>query len=565
MMEHDDTDRQRLPALAGNVVLLVSSSGSVQRVLEPPCLADGAELPADDLTYLQGLWPEETVARLRRGIGRVIKGRETHRETIGNYEFLLVAQGRDRALLVAQDLMSRGAELSDARDLAYRDRVTGLPNREFLVTELSRIAQAQQLKEGRAAAICLHVDQFDDHGYSLSTIQRDQILVELAVRLKKQLRGSNELDNEDLERLSIVARTDFQQFTIVLPSIECGEHAEAVVERLLATLTQPVPVDARTISATVYGGVALFPQDGTDADTLLDNALAAVEDARNSRPNSWKLHSGTVRLRTLQRQDLEVELRSALERDEYSLNFLPIVSADRHQPVAIEALLRWPETILGTHPTRRVVAIAERTGLILPIGEWVLTNALEQLACWHQSGHRRLHIAVNLSAQEFSRSDLASRVRKILDGSDVDPGLVDFEIGEHVLTRDALSGYPGCKTLKELGVRIVVDDFGTGNCSLAHLAQSPVDGIKIDPVFTQHLQTSDRFHAAASAMISLAGELGLDVVAEGVEDATQAELLADMGCRYLQGFYFGAPLVGADVERFLEDRENSSDGRRSAR
>ncbi|MDJ0698358.1 MAG: phosphodiesterase [Woeseiaceae bacterium] len=565
MTEHDDTDRQRLPALSGNVVLLVSSSGSIHRVLEAPSFADGNECDADELSYLQRLWPEDTVARLRKGIGRVIRGRETHRETIGNYEFLLVAQGRDRALLVAQDLLSRGAELSDAQDLAYRDRVTGLPNREFLVAELGKIAQAQQLKEGRVAAICLHVDQFDDHGYSLSSIQRDQILVELAARLRAQLRGSNEVDNEDLERLSIVARTDFQQFTIVLPSIECGEHAEAVVERLLATLTQPVSVGARTIGATVYGGVSLFPQDGTDADTLLDNAHAAVEDARNSKPNSWKLHSGTVRLRSLQRQDLEVELRTALERDEYSLKFLPIVSAGDHETVAIEALLRWPETILGTHPTRRVVAIAERTGLILPIGEWVLTNALEQLASWHEAGHADLRIAINLSAQEFSRSDLASRVHDIVDRSAIDTGLVDFEISEHVLTRDALSGYPGCKALKDLDVRIFVDDFGTGNCSLAHLAQSPVDGIKIDPVFTQHLQTGDRFRAAASAMISLAAELGLNVVAEGVEDTAQAELLAEMGCPYLQGFCFAAPLSESDVLAFLDDPEDADARCRSAR
>jgi EAL domain-containing protein (putative c-di-GMP-specific phosphodiesterase class I)/GGDEF domain-containing protein len=414
----------------------------------------------------------------------------------------------------------------------------------------------QKLKEGRAAMICIHVDQFDDHGHTLSSVQQDDVLKELAMRLTRQLRGSNEPMDEDLERLSIVARTDFRQFGVVLPSIESGEDAEAVTERLILALTRPISVGTRTIAAIAQAGVALFPQDGEDAVTLFDNAVAALEDARNNPSSPYKLHSGTVRLRALQRQDLEVELRTALDQEDYSLRFLPIVRADDHQPVTIEALLRWPETILGTHSTRKIVSIAERTGLILPIGEWVLTSCCEQLKRCHEAGHTDLRIAINLSAQEFSRNDLAARIRRILDATSLSPELFDFEIREHMLFRDAISGFASSTSLKNLGVRVVVDDFGTGACSLSYLSQSPVDAIKIDHSIVANMEASQHDMAASAAAIAMADKLGVDVVAEGVETETQAGILRSLGCGYLQGFLFGEPVTGEELVSHLDDLNN---------
>ena len=558
MTGHDATGSERQPAICGNVVLIVSTDGTVHSVLETPRSADGQDLPASRLASIDTIWPDDVVLKLQSGISRVARGRESFRDVIDNCEFLFVPQGRDRALIVVHDLTSRSLKLSDSHDLAYKDKVTGLPNREFLLGELKKVAQMQQLREGRAAMICIHIDQFDDHGYSLSSLQQDEIMRELAIRLRKQLRGTNDVSDDDLERMSIVARTDFRQFSVVLPSIECGEDAEAVVSRLISSLMRPVSVGARTISATIFGGVSLFPQDGTDAETLFDNAIAALEDARNCQSDPFKLHSGTVRLRALQRQDLEIELRSALEREDYSLSFLPIVNASGYRPVTIEALLRWPETILGTHSTRKVVAIAERTGLIIPIGEWVLRHAAEHLKRWREAGHEELRVAINLSAQEFCRGDLASRVARILDDVSIGADAIDFEIREHMLLRDAMAGFSSCRTIKALGARLVVDDFGTGTCSLEHLSQSPVDAIKIDPAFTYNMEASDRFRAASDAAIALAAKLGVDVVAEGVETAGQAEMLAGMGCGYLQGFYFAQPLRADKVIEYLESTEESS-------
>ncbi|MDH3373119.1 MAG: bifunctional diguanylate cyclase/phosphodiesterase [Gammaproteobacteria bacterium] len=494
---------------------------------------------------------------IRDSLKRTVRSRQSHSVEIEDpdtgllNEFIFVAQGRDRVLMIVRDLSEQKLALSRARQLAYMDDVTGLPNREFLFRELQKITDVQRLKEGRAAMICLHVGQFDDHGYVLNSAQQDEVLKELAARLTTHLRGSNDDSVTDYERYSVAARTDYRQFSVVLPYIESGEDAEAVVERLINDLAQPATVGARTVTVRACGGVALFPQDGMDPAALYENAIGAMEDARNDPSAPFKFHSGTVRLRTLQRKDLEVELKTALEHNDYALNFLPIVDAETGMPTTVEALLRWPETILGTQPTRKIVRVAERTGLILPIGQWVLRHACEQLQAWHRAGHTDVRIAVNLSAQELVSDGIAERIEKVLAETDTSPCDLDLEIKEHMLFREVLTDYATCKRLKALGIRIVVDDYGVGACSLAHLSQSPVGALKIDNTFVSSLETSDRDKAACAAAIAMAKELGLDVVAEGVETEFQAQVLRDHGCRYLQGFLFGTPMTDSEILRYL--------------
>ena len=237
---------------------------------------------------------------------------------------------------------------------------------------------------------------------------------QLAARMTAHLRGSNDDTITDFDRLSIAARADYRHFCIVLPSIESGEDAEAVVRRVVDDLKKPVTVAQRTIAVQACGGVSLFPQDAADPAGLFENALAAMEDARNDAAVSYKFHSGTVRLRTVQRQDLEGELRSALEREMYALNFLPIVDTVSGEVTVLEALLRWPDTIIGTQPTRKVVRVAERTGLIIPIGEWVVRNACEQLQALRKAGHANVRMAVNLSSQELASDGIAERIAQLL-------------------------------------------------------------------------------------------------------------------------------------------------------
>lgn len=543
----------------GYLVLICSQAGTIHSVIDADEtireeLASSAGTPSID-----DLWPEALTAKIRDSLKRAIRSRQSHSLEIENAvdgaanEFIFVVQGPDRAMVMVRDLSEQREALSRARRLAYTDDATALPNREFLFNELRKITDVQRLKEGRAALICLHVGQFDDHGYALNSTQQDEVLRQLAARLKTHLRGSNDDSANDYERYSVAARTDYRQFSIVLPSIEGGEDAEAVVARVVEDLKKPTAVGTRSVSVDACGGVALYPQDGTDPAALFENASGAMEDARNDPSTSYKFHSGTVRLRNLQRHDLEEELRSTLERNEYALNFLPIVSADSGLPTTIESLLRWPDTLLGTQPTRKIVRVAERTGLILPIGQWVLRHTCEQLRTWHDAGHTDLRAAINISSQELVSDGIAERIEQVLEETNTNPRDLDIELKEHMLFREVLTDYAACRKLKSLGIRIVVDDYGVGACSLAQLSQSPVDAIKIDNTIVSNLESNDRDKAACAAAIAVAEQLGIDAVAEGVETEAQAQFLRDHGCHYLQGFLFSTPMSDSEVQSYLKE------------
>lgn len=543
----------------GYMVLVCSLSGGIYNVIEADERVRAELESSSDIPTIDDLWPESITNKIRDSLKRSLRSRQSHSIELENpadavvSEFIFVVQGPDRALLVVRDLSEQRRALSSARRLAYTDDATGLPNREFLFNELQKIADIQRLKEGRAAIICIHVGQFDEHGYAMNSTQQDQVLRQLAARLTTRLRGSNDNSANDFERYSVAARTDYRQFSVILPSIESGEDAEAVVARIVEDLKKPATVGTRTVTVHACGGVAIYPQDGMDAAALFENANGAMEDARSNPSTPYKFHSGTVRLRTLQRHDLEDELKMTLERNEYALNYLPIIDAEKGLPTTIEALLRWPVSLLGTQPTRKIVRVAERTGLILPIGQWVLRHACEQLRAWHESGHTDLRVAINISAQELVSDGIAEGIEKILDETDTDPRHLDIELKEHTLFREFLADYAACRKLQKLGVRIVVDDYGVGACSLAQLSQSPVNAIKIDNSIVANLEFNERDQAACAAAIAVGKELGVDVVAEGVETEGQARFLRDHGCRYLQGFLFSMPMSDNEMRTYLKD------------
>ena len=547
-----------------NMVLVVLQDGSVQSVLEAPEKLRSNAAPSKS-TSLNDLWSPTLAQKIRQDVKRTLRNRRVHHSEAEDpasgciYEIISVPQGRDRVLLVARDISTSDDALTRVRQLAFTDPLTALPNRQFLFTELRKITDELCLKEGRAAVICIHIDPLDDDRHVLIAGQEDAIIKELATRLAVHLRGMNAPGEISYERYSVLARTDFRQFTIVLPSIDTGQDAESVVIRLLDELTQPVALGTRSIVATANAGVALFPQDGKDPETLYTNADVAMEDARNSVSDSYRFHTGTVRLRNLQRQDLACDLKAAFDRGDFTLGFLPVVDAQTGEVNCVEALLRWPTNILGSRSTRQVVAIAEYTGLIVDIGDWVLRRSCELLKKIHAGGQTGVRLAVNLSTQELSRPDLAMRVEAILAEEEVDAAALDFEINEAMLYRDALHEHSVCNELASLGARIVIDDYGTGACTLAHLAQSAVSGIKIDASFVANIEASEQDRAACRATIAFAHGLGLPVTAEGVETEAQASFLRDNGCDLLQGFLVSKPLAEDAVLPFLENRTNMID------
>jgi diguanylate cyclase (GGDEF)-like protein len=538
-------------------VLVISSDGTIITMHSPP---EG--VPRDQATKLIGrpvesLWSGKAATLIRTYIRRTLRGRQVHSaelEDLGNgrhFEFIFVAQGPDRVLVIVRDNSERKSAISEMQQLAYIDAVTGLPNQKYLHNELNRITDSLRLKGGRAAVICIDIDKTDFENIAPGKTKQDAVLKELATRLMGGLRGVNQPDTPDEERYSIAVRVDFRQFAVVLPIIEDGSDAEAVTSRLAGSLEQPINIGTSIVRVAVNAGIALFPQDGTDAMTLLENAHAAMEDAKNSQTMRPRFHSGTIRARALKRQDMELELQAALDREEFHLKYLPIVDAGTRIVRTAEALLRWPQEVFGSRPIQQVISLAEHTGLIVPIGEWVLRHSCEQLHAWHASGHSELRLAVNLSAQEFSRADLASRVAEILGASSIEPRHVDFEITEHILFRDALRDFAMCRDLKELGVGVVVDDYGTGACSLAHLTNSPVDTVKIDGGFVAHSETNPSDRAACAAATAMAHELSLKVVAESVETEEQAMFMQELGCDFLQGFLFCRPSLASEFTEYL--------------
>lgn len=534
-----------------DMALVLSGDGSICSILH-----SSADIAPNE--SIQALWPDMFCQRIRSNLTRALRTRQLFSEELeeegSSTEFTYITQGRDRVLLVARDTSRHREALTHLRHLAFVDEATTLPNREYLLSELQKIVEHQGLREGRAAVICCQIDEFDVGHGGIGASRRDAILQEQGARLIRELRGANSQDVDDYERRSIVARVDFQRFGIVLPAIETGSDAESVTERLLLSLQEPIVIDGKAYSIRAYAGISLFPQDGSDAQTLFDNANAATEDAKSGVAGDVVFHSGTVKLRTLQRQDLEAELQSALDRGAFTLNYLPIVDAATGDVRAIEALLRWPESILGEHSTSKVIGLAERTGLIIPIGDWVLRESFDQLKFWQDSGDEDLRLAVNLSMQEFSRPEIATRMAALMLQIGVQPSSIDLEITEKMLNRDAIAGYRAVDALKALGVRIVVDDFGTGECSLAKFAHSPVDGIKIDNTLVSDIENCQQDLAACAAAIASAHALGLTVAAEGVETDGQARLLRQQGTDYLQGFHFSRPLTASDMHDFLMAR-----------
>lgn len=544
-------------SFGGQAVLVVSGDGLITEVRQAPDVPDNSAPSALIDCPIDELWPGEPTGRLAAQVARALRSRQVESAEFStdaddsHHDFVFVPQGRDRVMVVARDISERKTEFDRMERLAYLDDTTKLPNRQFLLEELERCTDKLKLKEGRAAVLCFDIAGADGQSDSIGSKKNEAIFVELASRLTHELRGANEEGIEDYERYSVVARIERNQFGVILPVIDSGADAEGVAHRLIETLQQPIKMPHHEVRMTVRAGIALFPQDGADANTLYANGVAAMEDARNSAATPYKLHSGTVRLRALQRQDLELELRNALDNDEFSVEFLPIVAADSRATTSVEALLRWPKNVFRPQSIQKVIAVAENTGLILPIGDWVLRKSCDALRQWRSAGMLDLGISVNMSVQEFSRDDLVARISRILEEFSIDPRFLDIEITEYTLFRDAMKSYAMCRELKSLGVGIIVDDYGTGACSLAHVARSPVDAIKIDNSFVTNAMTDQSDRAACAAIAAMAASLGKKIIAEGVETEEQASMLLEQGCGAMQGYLFCKPASVAGISQYL--------------
>jgi len=451
---------------------------------------------------------------------------------------------RDGKLTHYAALFSDITELKESeeriRHLAYYDALTGLPNRRLLEDRL-RVALAHAHRNRRQLALLfVDLDRFKRINDTLGHEVGDQLLVAIAQRLRDGVREDD-----------TVARMGGDEFIVVLSDIENPEHAVQIARRLIDSLKTPVFVGGSELVVTTSIGISIYPDDSEDAALLLKNADIAMYRAKDTGRNSFQLYAPAMNARTLEHLALESALHRALERQEFELHFQPLLDAGSARVIAAEALLRWRHPELGLVPPADFIPLAEETGLIIPIGEWVLRDACRQLAQWQRRGQGALRVSVNISARQFHQPEFCALAARIVQEAGVMPQQITLELTESMLMDDALDTIRMLTQLHVQGFGIAMDDFGTGYSSLSYLKRFPLDELKIDRVFIRDIERSQEDAAIVSATIGLAHSLGLRVVAEGVETAAQMSYLQQQGCDYLQGFHFSAPVPAAEFEKLL--------------
>ncbi|CAG0950523.1 partial putative signaling protein, partial [Rhodocyclaceae bacterium] len=348
-----------------------------------------------------------------------------------------------------------------------------------------------------------------------------------------------------------VVRLGGDEFVVLLEDIHDAGDAAGVAGKIRDALNLPVEVDDKVLHTPPSIGIALFPDDGDNVETLLQNADTALYQVKAAGRNAWMFYTGQMNEAVRLRLQLENEMRAAFEAGAFSLHFQPQFDIDSRRIVAWEALLRWPHPEQGWIPPEKFIPVAEETGLILPLGDWVLRHACREARRWLDSGLGRYRISVNVSALQFAAPDFADNVARVLAEVGLDPAQLELEITENVLMKRGGAVPATIRRLKELGVYLTLDDFGTGYCSLAYLQAFAIDRLKIDRSFVQDLECNPDNAAIVRAVISLARALKLDVVAEGVETDDQTSFLREHGCGETQGFLTGRPMPAEAVADFV--------------
>jgi EAL domain-containing protein (putative c-di-GMP-specific phosphodiesterase class I) len=344
-----------------------------------------------------------------------------------------------------------------------------------------------------------------------------------------------------------VARLGGDDFVVILPDVAQEEFVSHLAQKILAAISMPVVVESHHLTVTCSIGISLFPRDGEDVSTLLKNADAAMYRAKEEGRNSIQYYTAEINSRVLQRLMLENSLRVALERNEFTLHYQPQVSLLDGRMSGMEALLRWRHPELGMISPANFIPLAEDTGLIIPIGAWVLRTACKQAKAWQDAGLPPVRVAVNLSARQF-RENIPQLVEKVLAESGLPPHYLELEITESVAMQHAESTEQTLFALRDMGVRLSIDDFGTGYSSLSYLKRFPINKLKLDQSFVRDIITDPD-----DAAISLAHGMKLDVIAEGVETESQLRFLHGQRCDAIQGYYFSRPVEAAQMEQLLRD------------
>ncbi|HVB47407.1 MAG TPA: EAL domain-containing protein [Burkholderiales bacterium] len=473
-------------------------------------------------------------SQVQRRDGRVIWISENARAVRGPEGAILYFEG------TVEDITERKTYQNRIAHQATHDLLTGLPNRYLLEDRIQQAVHLAAREGSRAALLFVDLDRFKDVNDSLGHHAGDELIRTVALRLRGCLREGD-----------TVARLGGDEFVLLLPRLHATDAVTQAMQRVLAAVGKPCTIEGRQLTVSCSIGASLYPEDGADADTLLRRSDAAMYLAKQSGRNGFQRYAHEPSRPGIDRLELEQRLRRALELGEFTLHYQPKVALADGRIRGAEALIRWETPGQGLVPPAGFIPFAEETGLIEPIGEWVLESACRQIRAWQAQGLPVPPVAVNVSPRQLHRTRLADTVAATLARTGIEPALLELEITESSLASDERRFVRTIEDLKALGVQVSIDDFGAGYSSIRYLNSIPADCLKIDRSLVAAAPASSRGRAIVKAIVALAQNLGLRVVAEGVETFEQHEYLRSIGCDEMQGYYFSRPLPAAGFAELL--------------
>jgi diguanylate cyclase (GGDEF)-like protein len=454
-----------------------------------------------------------------------------------------------------QDVTEQAHSQARISYLASYDSLTGLANRRLFHDQLERAIAAAKAQGHMVGLLFMDLDRFKGINDTLGHGAGDALLQIVAERLRAHVRGSDIVGRVVTEDQGLeIARLGGDEFTVLLSKLAQPEDAGDVARRILRAIPEPVVLEGHSISLSASIGIAIYPVDGEDVETLVKHADAAMYSAKALGRDNYQFFSPKINASALRKLALESHLREAIERDELRLHYQPRLDLHTGHVVGVEALLRWTHPDLGAVSPREFIPLAEEAGLISPIGEWVLRTACRQARVWHEQGIGPISISVNVSPRQFVENDLRVLVGGILRETGVPPRLIELELTEQLLLQDNEETAVALRDLRAMGVTIALDDFGTGYSSLSYLARFPLDTLKMDRCFVRDVDHDPAAAGIAKAVIAIGHSLGARVVAEGVDTFEQETFLREHGCDELQGFLLAGALPADEVVRFFLPR-----------
>ena len=475
-----------------------------------------------------------------------------HERRVFYYEVRMMPVKGTQAIALVRDITERKLAEEQIAYLAYHDSLTGLPNTRLFKDRLLQGIEQAKRNDKMMAVLFLDLDRFKLINDTMGHDVGDQLLQVISERLMEAVRRTDSIAMNTISAMSSsVARLGGDEFTIMLEDISGTQTVSRICERLIELVSRPLELRGQEVYTSVSIGIAIYPHDGDSVDVLLKNADVAMYHAKEHGRNNYQFFTESMNQASEERFQLENSMRKALQNNEMKLYYQPQVSVASGQIVGMEALIRWQHPEKGFISPASFIPIAEESGLIVQIGEWVIQEACRQSAKWRKSGFKPVRISVNVSAKQLQEESLVDTIKQNFETYGVDANTLGIELTETAIIVEPELALTRLEMIKQLGIKLSMDDFGTGYSSLSYLKRFPIDTLKIDQSFIRSVTVDNEDGALVKAIIAMAHALGMDVVAEGVELQEQLEFLGVHGCDTMQGYLFSRPVPSAELEKLL--------------